>query len=211
MASDNLEKKEKIELEIDARDLCNVLAYEYFLKKHIAAGDKIPARVLKKFISFFRITEDERRKGIEKQINILKNRIIERFGADAEYTFERPKAKKRKGNDIVFEIPASSFKDVVNSAVSSLVSTLMENHNKYRNTDERKFLFESIFNSINSVMKGAPKPAQKKISRYKKIVLASFMTSEIGYRFTTKKNPTNQDYFQGAKYIANKMKNKSAK
>src|ERR1035437_4399968 len=86
----------KIVLEYDMFSAFHIKKYRKWIQKHVDKGDKIPARVIKKFISFFK-TEEQLIKVKVKIINQIIRNTLERF-KKYNYNFQKEKSKSRVVN-----------------------------------------------------------------------------------------------------------------
>ena len=103
----NEKTKEKIVWEYYEDDVCDMWGYEKFIKRHIQLGNKIPARVLKKYFAFFEKPVLDNQLIKEKIVNTARESVlksIEKYRQN--FSFIAPKTK-RKGRlkSIPIEIP----------------------------------------------------------------------------------------------------------
>lgn len=82
-------KKEFRELvfEYDADDACGVIKLEDFFKRHVEAGDRIPARAIRILLSKVRIKEERLNTEVEELIGRVKQAVLDRYGRDKDYQF----------------------------------------------------------------------------------------------------------------------------
>ncbi|MCX6180710.1 MAG: hypothetical protein NT150_02115 [Bacteroidetes bacterium] len=71
-------------LEYHPDNVCALDSYNKFIEKHIEQGNKIPARVLKRFFSMFKFKIYNK---YEIDADLQKEKILQRFGAEKGFTF----------------------------------------------------------------------------------------------------------------------------
>lgn len=185
-------------------DVCNLFAYQTFLQKHIGQGNKIPARVLKKFFSYFEPEHEKIKKEIEERTGEIKQSTINKFCNDSEYNFsvQLPMNVLFNSNNVTKEC---CIKDLIESAFVYVESNII------KVTEKNEFI-SIIYKSINDYFNYFTGDTEKIFSTYKRTVLTGYVVHKLGFHLSKEivqlegKEPPNQLLYQSVKYYIDKLK-----
>lgn len=183
---------DRIILEYKKEDAFEVYGYGKFIQKHVVKGNKIPARVLLKFFSFFKnpvLAEKELLKKMKPDIiSLINDRFLELY--DFKY-------KKLVDKGTAFEVEVkSNFSDMINYVLDAIIDEDNQYESKWKKEQYIDYLFK-IFSRYRS-KKYIPK---KILTDYKMGAISAFITWKMfGFKVAYKKDPTNDDLFQSSRH-----------
>lgn len=229
---------QKIELELYKEDYFKLSAYESFLNKHIELGNRIPARVLKKYFSFF-ITESEKRKHREKNIQLFFDKITDRF-ASKDYFFKGENYIYVKRTNFLSDGDFEDIFDSLDEKTSKAKKSALKKQQKRgrpRKKELVKYSSQEMFGIIlqkltlyihkpdrwnkdrviqfawqemkNYEEKYLNRADKIRFTVYKKRTLASFIATLFDFAVTSKKNPSNSDLEIAARHAIKKLQKKT--
>ena len=213
---DNSDKNnsEYITFRIDNSIFCDAVAYERFLKNHIKNGNKIPARVLKKYFSFFKLDdrneiEDKIRK---ENIEIISSKILKAL-SKKDYYFQG-KNTSQNSDKIIHDIPENNIPlgDKLGYSLDSMlkwvISFILNNSNNKKKWQKDDYIAHSYKKLIEYHCNILNKQHQRFISEYKLYVLSAHITvNTYGSKITNKGSPTNEDLYHSVRNAISKIKN----
>lgn len=186
--------KRSITLEFNEEDGGAVLAYKYFFDKHLAAGNKIPARVLHKFFSLFSLPIIEQEKIFEIQKESISAGIINQY--EKEYNFNKNLVCTRYIDNRKQEC---SFTGLINNMFCTLSFEI------YVKRDKQTLLIH-LFEIIESYFNNFKGDTEKLFSKYKRDVLIGYILFSFGYsiskelkKFSLENPPLNSDFSEAIK------------
>lgn len=185
--------KSSIVLEYDSRKACAIASYGKYIDSLIAKKQKIPARLLTQFFSFFKVSKASVNSDVIKRLEKNKFALIEHFGKDKQYTFKY----KHYNRDFSFQ----KMVDYVFSELERLYVPLWERTQiKNRKLELAKTIY-NIFNEYRTTYLNTK--YRKHISYYKICAMTAFIMNGIGFSIGGKK-PNNHSLFDGAYKILGK-------
>ena len=139
----------------------------------------------------------------ENQDSVPSNLVKEFFGylLDATNLSElKDKERKDKAN-VIYEACIKRFgKDgYAFRSFKKMITRCIVSYFGLHSKPEKEFLMQLFYGIIQKHTK-----ANKKYSNYKMMALAGYLTEQIGYGLTEKKNPTNHDYYEATRNAINK-------
>lgn len=217
------EKNVEITIEYDIAHSSAFYSYEKFLKKNIAAGNKIPARVLKKFLAIIRVKKDREQEQVNIVVDNARTPVISRFSRDPDYQFtckgnpefdwpfdfndntgspRKPKSKKVQ----------YTFEGLMQRVFSGLRSRLLSFKNA-ENASEKEALIEYVYGEI---VHYCSLPDRDPYTHYMKGVLTSYIVLQFNFYLSDKlrvahakgEEPTNHELFAAVKYYIKKIQKK---
>ena len=212
MSQEPPEKKEirKIEVGLFEDTVCDAWAYQRFIEKHIRQGNKIPARVLKKFLTYIDFGEQ----GLlqrEWSISQIAKNVGERF-TNTDYEFDGTHIAFSVQDDlgnIEQEITMPYSLKIMIENICKEIFELFDERNNHLTKDE---CLATIHEKIESYKDGYLSDEHKqKFTSYKMYVLASYITIQFSFKLTEKKDPTNEELYHCARNAITKQKRKAPK
>jgi hypothetical protein len=212
MAKDEIEGRKVIHLDFRIYDdtYPQFCAYLTFINDCIDRGDKMPARVLKKWFSFF--VGDPLEYFLENQRESLTLKVLTRFKNDSTYDFTV--IREEEGWDVPFYNNSGSGIINVQHSLSEMINrgcSLMINE-QFRNIDQGKIKLpltrDELFIELYRYFKGYVSRINDVLPDYKDSrlqTIAAFTIHEMGFPFTDQKNPSNQLLFQRSRNAASKI------
>lgn len=196
----------KIFIEIDEKDLYAIRVYEEFINKHVELKNKIPARVIKKFFSFFGKKTNQNyviNQLKQKEINVfvldIKKQVLERFIHNDEYNFS------------VYKYSLQLMLDEIFNSISESLLSLWD---KIDRSKKKEVLIFFVYMAINNYFELCDSDLKISFGKYKKIALTGFIIYKFGFHLSQKitpnalkgKNPTNEQFYESIKYYIKKIK-----
>jgi len=192
----------KIILEYDQKNGFALRKYLKWIDKNVELGNKIPARVIKKLISFFK-TEKE----IEKAKNDLIRKIItntlKRF---PKYNFESEEVKLNKPFNFSNPQPIIHNPYSLSHMLQSVLEKAIDNNGKDIYNDKTEFIGKTYL--LMSEYQEKRHVPEKELKDYKKHVLSAFLAIQIGYVVVKKEKPSNHDLFANSRHAVGKFAKK---
>lgn len=202
--------KEKIVLEYDQKDFCTLYEYQKFLIKHINLGDKIPARVLKKFCSMLTVEQSRIKQEFKKRADAVKEKTLERYLKDKEYIFNKklPDAIQFSfGNNAVKTKSVCCLPDMLNSLFTKVDSNMMK-------SAEKDSLIDFLNTSITEYFNSFEGNTDKLFNKYKRDAVIGYIVYKFGFQLSkdTKdyedQDPPNSLLYKAIAYHTTKKKSK---
>lgn len=218
------QKTVEIVIEYDAKHSSAYFRYEQFIRKNIEAGNKIPARVLKKFLSLIRVKRDREQSEINVLVERAKQPVIHRFSNDPDYKFSckgKPEYNWNWLDDLEGDSPtkkkrAKKVEYTFDSLMTRVFSGLRTRLASIKSSDagsDKEALIEYVYGEISHY---CSLPDINPYTAYKQAVLTSYIVFQFEYylsdklkvAFTQKREPANHDLYEAVKYYINKIKRK---
>jgi hypothetical protein len=188
--------KKKIILEYDSKNVYALDRYQQFFQNYLVAGNKIPARVLIKFLSHFTLPEKEMEKIREEQFKNVAIATINRFKSDKEYYFTYTNQKTKS---------VVSFENMITTATSLINDSYSKFSEATPNEKKKGELAYKIYASFCSYRNYHLNiKHQRNLTDYKLYVIVCFIMNNIGYRLA-KQTANNYQLFQGIRYTLDKF------
>ncbi len=191
-----------ITFEINAVDLYAMRRYEQFIRKCAKEGKSVPARVIKKFLSFFRAGINQeydslsyQKKQLDGLLLQIKNNLCKRFECNKEYNFLFFKAMV----DVVFE----------NLSEHLFVLWNNTDYNK-----RKEIVIQAVYNNINDYFtEGIGVKYDESFGKYKRCVLCAYIVFGLGFHLSQKitpkqlngQEPSNQLLYESIKYYIGRI------
>lgn len=176
------------------KDSYSILRYEDFLRTYLARGDRIPARIIKNFISLFAFEQDERKKEQKQRFELISNLILQRFGSDKDYKFTYSKRKTKY---------VASFDNMIGIACNNMDNSYMKLWDKTEHKDRKNVIAYNFYKALDQYRCDCLNK-KSNMTNYKLYVITAFMMNQLGFRFTNNSNPTNSQLFKGIRYTLDK-------
>lgn len=209
--------KQKLVLEYDYESICGIWKFEKFFKKHLEAGDKIPARALIKFFSLFKKEEDVIKNEVKKRCDDIKEKTYRRFSNDKDYNFEIELALNMNFPDFWLEGMQESkeekkgkcnLKEMLDSVFDSITENFLE-----ISVDKKRFIL-AIYDNIEYYFQMFKGDTQSVLSQYGRKAITGYTAYSFGFHLSKEirdlngTEPNNELLVQGVKYYTDKIKKK---
>lgn len=201
-------------IKISDKAICHAAGYEKFIKKQIESGNKIPARVVKKFLSFFSLYDREeietnlRNEILNKRLKTILDSLDKKH-----YYFKGTRELKKNEDAISFiqinqKITGNKIEYSLKTMLGYILEFIMSNENsgnkKWTKDEYIGNAYLELCNYRNLIMN---KRHQKFLNEYKLHVLSAHITLvTYGRKITTAENPTNEVLFHSVRNAINKIK-----
>ena len=221
MSDVNTKRKTSIiPLEIYDDKIWVAWVYWEFIQKHVKLRNKIPARVLKTFSSFYK-TDSDRKNEKNKLANNLIENCIDRFKKD-NYDFkgysyitpekELPKnifSDKRETKNHRKNKPHTKYKveysffDILHNVICSLIEYLykldLDDEDEVNKNLEKDDCIRYLYRKMVEYRAKLNKQNKKIFTLYKIGVLSAYITMLFGFSVTSEKCPSNSLLFQSSR------------
>ncbi len=199
-------KKQKIEIEYNSLDIWAIDRYSKFIDKHLKLGNKIPARVLIKFGSFFTNPNLAIKKESENKIQEIKTLVYNKFSAQKEYGFNK---KLEPINLFIFENKKVDFKGKPNKVNCNFIELLNYVFRKgvelkFKKTTSKDGFIKFIYSEINNYFSQFKGDTLKLFSYRQRCIIAGYTAICFGYSLTNTAPVTNEVIFQSTRHAINK-------
>lgn len=203
-----IKEKASITIKYDAENALKIFRYIQFIRKKINTGQKIPARVIKKFMKLFDGNDFDSNKDL---VDLCVQKTVDRF-KNTEYFFEHIVAGQGKSIDLfdntyIHPVTGKSkltkngddfgFKTMVTFAITKVIQGNISNPKKVNNRDEYiriagKCMIDHRKEFLN----------KNTISDYGIGAIATYISTLLGWS-TPKKEPTVSELFQTSRNALN--------
>lgn len=205
MAKGNNRPTVKIELEIYKDEWMAAAAYNLFIDKHLKKGTKIPARVLKKYFSFFNSSEQLKESLREARADEITQIAFEKFnnkhfvfsGFKKVPMFQIVKTAPRKTQKLPYSLE-NLLRDV------TLKSLAIIDDNAIKEKDN--VIGVIYMQIVRYKSERLNDKHQQFLKTYKMGAIAAFITNQLGYSVISKKNATAAELYQAARNAISKIK-----
>lgn len=190
--------------------------YQHFLIKHVKRGDKIPAKVIDKFFSFFTVEKDRLNQELKSQIKTIKVKTINKFVNDKEYNFSEKLPSRLQLNNL-FNPQDNSITESVCSLhklIGHLFNAIILK--EFDRTDKGTFI-RFIYDQIDSYFNLFKCDGLAIFGKYKRYVLTGFIIHKFGFQLSKdikelqREEPTNQMLREAVRYPIENPKNEKSK
>ena len=205
----NKTKEIDIPLSISANDLYLFYEYKEFLLKKLSSN---PAnlKVFQKLLSLLKFTLKEKSDYEDAIIKSATKKVIAWGKKNPGYYFKN----KQTSFDFVVENAISFFVSSNQDWFKEFITNINKEYHYENKLSERDKMIVSIYNCIKSwvkfynVTEWQNKLKPNEGTENKARTLTAYILMQFGYTFSSKKNPTNRDLFQGTRnaFITKKLK-----
>lgn len=188
--------------EIYEDELQKVLGYFVFMRKVTTRGEKVPPRVMKKFLDSFKFAGNYEPQLIRIKANDLTDSLFP-FFEKSNYNFS-VKVKKLPRAWVGKTPPRKIVEYNLKGLLIVVSNQVFDKKNNAILKDRDKclqFVYSAIKKYVDDDLEG-----RIKLSEYRKTVIAARFASKLNFGLTSKKNPSNHDLFQVAHHVINKLK-----
>ncbi len=238
-----MEKKKlrEITIEFAEDDFCGLLKFQDFFERHLSAGDKIPARVIKLLLKKVHIKTKRQIAELGQRFAELKGAVLKRYGKDEDYKFkftyeedersfdypsfelvsENGEKKRPKARAASAEPPKKvkrhmSFQKMIDGLFYDMEINATRFVEEIPYDQHRDALAKGIYDFISDYVGRSKNPP---FGKYKCYALTGYMIWKLGYPLTDKvkssalngKEPSNEMLFEAIKYPLGKKLPKAKK
>ena len=186
------------------------ITYLCYIDKWVQKGQKIPARVIKKLMTFVEFEEDYKKEFVKAEILDKIDNIFYPYFLKSNYDFS---VKKDEAAEDFYMIDENITTKVVEYNLKGMLVYILEHI--YDEYDlNKKFKIKAGIYLLNlftikfQIILSKIVKCEVELSKYQKYVITAYIVLHFGFGLSEKEEMTNQDLYQSVRAVLDKVKKK---